>query len=228
MPFNYEKFIKFLQDNSDIKYLNFHKNLLNDDIKLLGVRTPILKQIAKEISKENYLSFIKQNKHEYYEEIIVHGLVIGYLKLPFNEIIPLLNGFLKFNRNWATNDVVASSLKIFKKNKEDGFNYILKLLKGKPFDKRFGIVLLLDYYIDENYISKIFNLIPNIKDDEYYVKMALAWLISIMYIKFPNETLNFLNQKKIDKWTHNKAIQKIIESNRISVQEKEEIKKLKY
>lgn len=227
VPFNYNNFIKELEKMSDLKYLEFNKSLLNDDIKLIGVRTPILKRIAKEISKENYLSFIKQNKHEYYEEIVVHGLVIGYLKLPFEEILKLLDEFLLFNCNWATNDLTVSNLKIFKTNKKLGFNYILKLLKGKSFDKRFGIVLLLNYYIDDDYIHKIFDLIPKIKDDNYYVGMSLAWLISIMYIKYPNETLNFLNKKLLDKWTFNKSIQKIRESNRVDSKTKEELKKLK-
>lgn len=227
MPFNYNNFINELKKTNDLKYLEFNKSLLNDECLLIGVRTPILKRIAKEISKENYLSFIKQNKHEYYEEIVVHGLVIGYLKLPFEEILKLLDEFLLFNCNWATNDLTVSNLKIFKTNKKQGFNYILKLLKRKSFDKRFGIVLLLTYYIDDDYIHKIFALIPKLKDDNYYVRMALAWLISIMYIKYPNETLNFLSKKLLDKWTFNKAIQKIRESNRVDNKTKEELKKLK-
>lgn len=225
---NYHAFISSLKKLGNTKYLNFEAKLLNDDSKLIGIYIPNLKQIAKSIAKGNYEFFIKQNSHYYYEEKLLHGLVIGYLKLDFKEILMLLDAFLPYNTNWAINDIVCANLKIFKKNLQDGYNYILKLLKSKrPFDKRFGFVLLLSYYINEKYLDDIFKLTSRVKDDNYYVKMAVSWLLSLCYINFPKQTISFLREKKLDKWTYNKTLQKIIESKRISKEDKEKLKKLK-
>lgn len=123
--------------------------------------------------------------------------------------------------------MTVSNLKIFRKNKEDGFKEIKKYLKNSnTWINRFGYVLLLNYYIDDKYIDKIFKLCENYKD-EYYVKMSIAWLISMCYIKYKDKTMEYLNNNELDKWTYNKAIQKIIESNRVSKEEKEILKKMK-
>ena len=225
---SYLEFIDFLKENKDEKYKNFHQKLLNDDINLIGIRTPILQVIAKEISKGNYTEFINQMNHNFYEEIIIHGLIIGNLKSPLNQIFELLDEFLKYNTNWAINDIVAAKLKIFNKNNDECYSYIQKLINSNnSFDIRLGIVLLLDHYINDNYIDKILKIVLNIKDDNYYVMMALAWLISICYIKYPDKTIEIIKSKKLNKLVHNKAIQKIIESKRVSIDEKEFLRDFK-
>ena len=222
----YEKFIKYLKSLQNINYKNFHSKLILDN-NLIGIKTPILKEIAKKISKGDYKSFIKLNKHKYYEEIIIHGLIIGYLK-DFNEVKELLDNFIPYNTNWAINDIVCANMKIFKKHQEEGFNIIKKYIKSNnPFQIRIGIVLLLDFYINEEYIDKIFKISNSIKLDNYYVKMANAWLISICYIKFKEKTYNYLLNNKLDKFTLNKAISKICDSKRVTIEEKEKIKKIR-
>ena len=223
----YNEFIKYLLELKDESYKNFHFKLLkNDEISVIGIRTPLLKEIAKKISKTDYLEFIKLNKHKYYEETILHGLVITYVKTEFEESIKLFNEYIKYIDNWASCDIVISNYKIFKKNLDLGFKYINNYLNNKnPWINRVGIVLLLNYYINNLYIDKILNICNNIKTNDYYVKMSIAWLISICLIKYYDKTYNFLQNNKLDDWTHNKAIQKAIESYRIK--NKEEIKKLK-
>lgn len=224
---DYQEFINYLQSLGDTKYLSFHQKLLNDNLNLIGIRTPILKNIAKEIVKGNYQEFLKINKHNFYEEIVIHGLIIGYLKIPFKDVLHLLDNFLKYNTNWAINDIVCANLKIFKTNLNEGYNYVLKLINSnRPFDKRFGLVLLLDFYINDEYIDKILEIVK-IYDEDYYVKMAISWLISICYIKYPHKTKPLFENKQLNIWIHNKAIQKIIESYRINQNEKNELKKLK-
>lgn len=222
----YNEFIKYLYSFQNLKYKEFHKKLiLTDD--LIGIRTDILKKIAKEIAKNDYKAFIKNNRHILYEENIIHGLLLGYLKLDFNDLKILIDNFLPFINNWAVCDLTVSNLKIFIKNKEDGFNEIKKYLKNSnTWINRFGYVLLLNYYIDDKYIDKIFKLCKNYKD-EYYVKMSIAWLISMCYIKYKDKTIEYLNNNELDKWTYNKAIQKIVESNRVSKEEKEVLRKMK-
>ena len=223
---NYNKFINYLFTFEDIKYKEFHSKLILSN-NLIGIRTPILKEIAKKISKGDYKTFIKLNKHEIYEEIIIHGLIIGYLS-DFNESLSLLDNFIPYVDNWAINDIVCANMKCFNNNQEEGYVFILECISSdNPWIVRFGIVLLLNFYINDNYIDKILDICNTIKSDDYYVRMAIAWLISICYIKYKNKTLNFLKQTKIDDWTFNKAIQKIIESTRVEIDEKIELKKLK-
>ncbi len=222
----YNEFIEYLYSLQDLKYKEFHKKLILTD-NLIGIRTEILKKIAKQISINDYEKFIKSNRHILYEENIIHGLLLGYLKLDFNSIKTLINAFLPNINNWAICDLTVSNLKIFKKNKKEGFNEIKKYLKSNnSWINRFGYVLLLNYYIESDYIDEIFKLLENYKD-EYYVKMSIAWLVSICYIKFKDKTLQYLNNNKLDNWTFNKSIQKIIESNRVQNKEKEILKKMK-
>ena len=184
-------------------------------------------EIAKEIVKGNYLEFIKLSHDDLYEEKIIHGLIIGYIKEDFKVIINLLDTYIPCIDNWAVNDTVCANLKIFKNNQE-GYRYIKKLLKSKePFTIRFALVLLLDFYVNEEYIDKILKIINEIKHDNYYVKMANAWALSICYIKYPEKTIPFLKKNNLDKWTQNKAISKIKDSKRVAKEEKLKIDKLK-
>jgi len=223
---DYYEFISYLFKIQDNKYKNFNKRLIPDDnINIIGIRIPILKKIAKEISKGNYNDFLKLIDYKYYEETIIYGYIISNLK-NIEKIITNLDIFVDKIDNWACCDTVASSLKIINKNKDCFFNYIKVKIKNDNFwIKRFCFVLLLSYFIEENYLKDIFRLCEKYNTKDYYVNMSVAWLISICFIKYKNPTLVFLNNNKLDNFTHNKTIQKIIESKRIN--NKEEIKKLK-
>lgn len=224
----YEDFLNELYNLQDLKYKEFHSKLIMTD-KLIGVRTPELKRIAKIIARSNYQEFFKDNKHELYEENLVHGLTLGYLKLDFEELKPLVDTFIPHIDNWAVCDMTVSNLKVYKKNKTKDivFDEIRNYLKNdNPWINRFGYVLLLEYFIEEEYMDDIFELCENYKD-HYYVKMAIAWLISMCYIKHKGRTLTFLKKNKLDVWTHNKAIQKIIESYRVEEQDKKLLRGLK-
>lgn len=219
-----DDFYEKLYSLQDLKYKEFHQKLIKKEI--IGIRTPKLKEIAKKISKHNYIEYINNCKHRYYEDTIIHGLIITYLNIDFNEIIALFDDFIPYIDNWATCDIVVCNFKIFKKNKEIGYKKIFEYVNSNnEFEIRVGLVLLLNYYIEPKYLNKIFAICDGIKNKEYYCEMAIAWLISICYIKYPNETYKYLLNNKLDKWTYNKTISKIVESNRVS--NKEEIKKLK-
>ena len=219
---DYNLFIDYLFTLQDIKYRDFHYKLLNNDkINLIGIKTPILRDISKKISKHNYLDFINNNKHKYYEEIIIHGLVIGY-----SNDIQLLDDYLKYIDNWAINDIVASNLKWFKKNQELGFKKIKKyILNNNPWIIRFGYVLLLNYYVNDDYIDEVINIIKSTTNDDYYVKMAVSWLISICFIKYKEKTIDLFKNNNLDKFIINKSISKINDSYRVNKIDKEFIKK---
>ena len=189
---------------------------------------PILKNISKTISKGNFLSFIEYVTNNTYEEWLIFGLIIGYSEINFEGKLNLLDKYITGIDNWASCDIACANMKDFKNNKEFGYQYILKLIKSnKCWCVRVGVVLLLDFYISKEYLEDIFNICNSIQLDEYYVKMAIAWLISICYIKYSEDTLKYLNNNNLDKFTYNKSIQKIIESTRISNEEKIRLKLMK-
>ena len=211
---NYEKFIEYLFSIKDLNYAKFHSNLTKNN-NIIGIKTPILKQIAKNISKTNYIDFIELNNHKYYEEIIIHGLIITYLK-DYHLAIKLFDEYINYIESWASCDIIVCNFKIIKKNLDNSFIKIKKYLNSPNFwINRVGIVSLLTYYLNDDYIDEVLKISDNINSNEYYVKMANAWLISICLIKYYDKTYNFLLNTKIDNWTYNKALQKAIESYRI-------------
>ena len=222
---DYNKFIEYLFSLKDDEYKKFNQKIVKTD-NIIGIRLPILKNIAKIIAKNDYLSFIKNNKHQYSEEIMLHGLVITYLKIDFNESIKLFDEYIKYIDSWATCDSVVMNYKIVSKNLDICLIKIKEYLKSdKPFVKRVGIVLLF-YYLNDNYIDEVLKLINSIKSEDYYVKMANAWLISICLVKYYDKTVKFLKSCQLDDWTYNKALQKAIESYRIK--DKETLRKMKF
>ena len=221
---DYNKFIEYLFSLKDDEYKKFNQKIVKTD-NIIGIRLPILKNIAKTIAKNDYLSFIKNNKHQYSEEIMLHGLVITYLKIDFNESIKLFDEYIKYIDSWATCDSVVMNYKIVSKNLDICLIKIKEYLKSdKPFIKRVGIVLLF-YYLNDDYIDEVLKLINSIKSEDYYVKMANAWLISICLVKYYDKTVKFLKSCQLDDWTYNKALQKAIESYRIK--DKDTLRKMK-
>ena len=221
---DYNKFIEYLFSLKDDEYQKFNQKIVKTD-NIIGIRLPILKNIAKIIAKNDYLSFIKNNKHQYSEEIMLHGLVITYLKIDFNESIKLFDEYIKYIDSWATCDSVVMNYKVVSKNLDICLIKIKEYLKSdKPFIKRVGIVLLF-YYLNDDYIDEVLKLINSIKSEDYYVKMANAWLISICLVKYYDKTVKFLKSCQLDDWTYNKALKKAIESYRIK--DKEILRKMK-
>ena len=219
-----------LLELSDKKYKEFHGGLCPGTENIIGVRVPILRNYAKELFKEQeWKQTIKEIDNEYYEEIMLQGMLIGQAKSEdINIILKHVENFVPKIDNWAICDVFCAGLKITKKYKKEVWDFIQKYLKSdKEFEIRFAVVMILDYYIEEQYLKEDLTIFNNIKHDGYYVKMAVAWALSVCLIKFYNETIQYLKKCKLDDWTYNKAIQKAIESYRISDEKKQELRKMK-
>lgn len=214
----YKDFIDYLFSIRDLKYSNFHSSLKVADV--IGIRVPILKMIARDIVKGNYREFLSLLKNNYYEEITLYGLIVSNIK-DLESSVFYLELFKERINNWSSCDTFCSSYKIVKKNKDFFEKYISKNINSNNFwVRRMCFVLLLDYYIEQEYLEKIFNLCNNYNTNDYYVKMAVAWLISICYIKYPDATLDYIKNNKLDDFTHNKAISKIKDSQRVSKEKK--------
>ena len=222
----YQELLNYLDSIKDLKYQEFSKRVVvYDDV--IGIRVDELKKIAKEISKGDYKGFIENNKSNIYELVLIEGLVYGYLKITFNELKDYLEKYLKKLKSWGQVDSVVANLKIFNKERKNGFLYAKKLIHNKSsFIKRFGIIILLDYYLHDEYIDKVLDIVSKVKSDDYYVKMAISWLTSVSYIKYKEKTLVYLVNIK-DNFIYNKTLSKIIESRRIDSKEKEFIKSLR-
>ena len=220
---------KELLNMQDKKYKEFQKGICPGVEEIIGIRIPILRSYAKELLKRYDFKYLMENiPSNYYEEIMLQGMLIGQAKLDFNEIIKYVEDFIPKINNWAVCDTFCTGLKITKKHKEEMWNFIQKYIKSdKEFYIRFGIVLILNYYIDEDYLYKNFKIFDSIKSDKYYVQMAVAWAISFCLIKFYDKTIEYLKNSKIDKFTYNKSIQKAIESYRITKEQKEFLRTLK-
>ncbi len=219
--------IKKLKENKDLKYKEFNSKIISTKYPMIGVKTPILKNIAKEISKKDYKTFLQNKNTDYYETVLIEGFVISHIK-DIEEALIYFDKFIKKIDNWAICDMTVSSMKIVKKNKDIFKDKIKEYLNSKEeFTVRVGIILLLDYYLEEEYLDEVFSLIDNIKREEYYINMAISWLISIALIKYKDKTLKYLKVCNLDDFTYNKALQKARESKRISKEDKKYYQKLK-
>ena len=224
---NIEKSLYSLQDK---KYQEFQKGLCPGVVNIIGVRIPELRKLAKELLK-NYSSkeLLENINDNYYEELMLQGMVIGGAKEDINTILKYVKEFVPKIDNWAICDTFCTSLKITKKYKKEMWKFIQEYLKSdKEFELRFAIVMILGYFIDEEYLEKDFKIFNNIKSDKYYVKMALAWAISICVIKYYDRSIKYLEKEAIlDDFTYNKAIQKARESYRLSKEQKDFLNTLK-
>lgn len=220
---------KELEELADEEYRKFHTGLCPNSNEILGVRVPILRNFAKEIVKEgNIEEYLKNALDNSYEEILLQGMVLGLLKTDIENFSKYLEKFIPKINSWAVCDVSVAGFKITKKNIEYMWIFTQKYLKSdKEFELRFAIVMMLDFYITEEYIDQVLEILNNIKHDGYYVKMAVAWTLQVAFVKFPNKTMKLLKNNKIDDWTYNKALQKIVESYRVDEKTKNEIRKMK-
>ena len=214
---------------ADDKYRSFHSNLCPGVENILGVRLPLLRKIAKSLSKEeDYYNYLNNGDTKYYEEIMIEGLIIGYLKTDNENRFNYIKNFIPKIDNWAICDSFCNNLKFTKENMNEVWNFILPYTSSEnEFDIRFAIVMMLNFYIIEDYIDDVLNTLNNINHDGYYVKMAVAWAVSYAYIDFPQKTLAFLKNNNLDNFTYNKSLQKIIESTRVSKEDKDLMRSLK-
>lgn len=222
----YKKFIDDLKKQKDDAFIDFSKKLICSKREFIGIRTPIVKIYAKDISKGDKEGFIKFSKKDYYEEILLRGFVIANTRSGYEYILPMIDEYIDDIDNWSLCDLFCSSLKIVRKYPDEFWRYVLGCLDSQsPWRIRFAVVLMLDYYIVPQYIKKVLSLCDNIRYDDYYVKMAVAWLISVSYVKFRDLTIEYLKDSHLDNFTYNRAIRKIIESRRVSESEKKNIKR---
>lgn len=212
---------------SEEKYRKFSASLLPGTKNILGVRLPYLRKLAKEILKLNYVEYIDSDEHIYFEEIMLCGMIIGYTKDDVTTKLNDIKNFLPKIDNWSVCDSFCNGLKFTRKNKKEIFEFLQPYFySNKTFEVRFALVMLLNYYVEESYLKSLYQIFDTIVNNDYYVEMALAWAISNCYIKYPEQTIEYLKKSKISNSTYKKTIQKICDSKKVNLNYKNIVRKL--
>ena len=217
-----------LFSHQDTKYRDMQIKIIPniDPESIIGVRTPELKKYAKELSKwDDVQDFLNDLPHKYFDENQLHAFIISGMK-DYDVCIEELERFLPYVDNWATCDQMSP--KIFKKHRKELLKYIKKWIKSKKtYTIRYGVGALMEHFLDEDFDLKYPEMVASLRSEEYYVNMMIAWYFATALAKQYNAILPYIEEKKLDVWTHNKAIQKSVESYRITPEQKEYLKTLK-
>ncbi len=215
-------------------YRDFAAGLLPGTENILGVRLPNLRKLARQIARSDgsfqadWRSFARETPF-YFEEIMLQGMVLGYVKITdqaqCGEMLSYIEAFVPKIANWSVCDSFCAGLKFTKEYKEEVWHFLTPYLRSdKEYEVRFGIVMLLFYYIKDQYIAEVLGILKHIRQDAYYVKMAVAWNLSMCYIAYPEAVGEILRSQELDVFTNNKTIQKICESRQASPEQKQKLR----
>lgn len=213
----------------DEKYKEFTLKIIPglEPDNVIGVRTPQIAKIAKEIIKSgDYSSFLDDCPHKYYEEMGIHVAIINSMK-DYDSVIREIDRFIPYVDNWATCDGIKPR-KAFSKNCDRLIIDAKRWIKSEHiYTKRFGIEMIMNFFLDDNFKREYNDLVASIRSDEYYINMMIAWYFATALAKQYNDTIPFIENRRLDEWTHKKTIQKARESYRITEEQKEYLKSLK-
>ena len=222
-----EKIVKELFEMQDEKYRDFQSALIpgSDLEKAIGIRTPLLRKYAKNLPLEDAKAFLLELPHEYFDENQLHAFIVSEIK-DIDACIKEVNTFLPYVDNWATCDQMSPV--IFKKHKDKLLVEVKRwIASSETYTVRFGIKMLMQHFLDEDFNLEYPEMVAKIQSEEYYVKMMIAWYFATALAKQYDSVIPFIEEGRLEKWTHNKAIQKSIESYRITTEQKKYLRTLK-
>ncbi len=212
----------------DLKYKDFQCKLMPTvpPDTVIGVRTPILRKLAKELSKvPKTVEFLKLLPHKYYDENNLHGFLVENI-MDYGEAVAAVDAFLPYVDNWATCDLMNP--KVFKRHRQELLTELQRWISSdRTYTIRFGIEMLMSHYLDEDFLSEYPKWVAGIRSEEYYVNMMIAWYFATALAKQWEAIIPYLEQNRLDKWTHNKTIQKAVESYRITEEQKVHLRLLR-
>lgn len=220
---------------ADPDYQAFQSRLLPGIDGVLGVRTPALRKYSKELLKKDWILYIRELKEAwdrgeplYYEEKLLWALCIGQGLKTWQEAEGRVREFVPVIDSWAVCDLFCGALKAAKKAPEDSFAFVRSYFSSdQEYELRFGAVMLLSYFTEGDYAREGLALLDQVRHEGYYVKMAVAWAVSIYFIRQPALTMEYLRRSSLDDWTYNKTIQKIRESFRVDLETKNLLQSMK-
>lgn len=218
-----------LLDLEDVGYREFHLKTCPQAQHVIGVRMPEQRKFAKKITKGDYWQFLDGFEPYYYEEVLITGIIIATAPMGLAERLDYVAWFVPKINNWAICDCFAASFKFHETDLPKVWDFLMSYKTSQQeYDLRFMFVMILDHFLRPEYLERIYQLLDSVQSDLHYVEMAKAWLIAELFTKYPRETLDYLGRDQLSKFAHNKAIQKACESRRISDQDKQTLRSLKF
>lgn len=211
----------------DAQYQKFHGSLVPGAENIIGVRVPELRALAKKLATGQWQQALVDLGTDYYEERVVRGLIIAQAPMSVSARQKLLEEFVPLINNWAICDVVCSTIKEADKEQESYWNFLQDYLgSAEEYPLRFGLVMLLDHFVDEHYIESVLDVLLHVNTADYYAQMAAAWALSVCYIKFPVLTEAVFLNPRLDDEIRQKGIQKCTESYRVKYKDKQRLKEI--
>lgn len=214
---------------SEPEFQKFSAALIPGEERMLGVRLPALRALAKEIARsDGWADYLAAAPRDYFEEIMLRGMIIGAVRISPEERISRIQAFIPEIDSWSICDSFCVGLKFTARNRETVFSFVRPYCGSKKeFEARFGYVMLLDFFLTEEYIDAVLSLVSSFSHPAYYAKMAVAWLLATALAKFPSQAMHCLKTAPLDDFTYRKTIQKALESFRVSPALKQELRKLR-
>lgn len=219
-----------LAEYVDETFKDFTSALIPGSRQILGVRVPILRKIAKEIAKGDWKTYLYEGTEDTYEEVAIKGFVIGYVKAELEVLLPYIAEHIEKINDWSLCDGFCSTLKIVAKYREEFLEFLLAYSKyDDEFKQRVVAVMLMNYYLTDEYIDVSLEVLDSLKNEKYYSKMAVAWAIATAWAKQRAKTWVYMQDgnNSLDDWTYNKAIQKMLESYRVREEDKTMLRGMK-
>ncbi len=214
---------------SEPEFQKFSAALIPGEERMLGVRLPALRVLAKEIARsDGWVDYLAAAPRDYFEEIMLRGMIIGAVQISPEERIRRIQSFIPEIDSWSICDSFCAGLKFSAKNREMVFSFVRPYCGSqKEFEARFGYVMLLDFFLTEEYIDAVLERVSCFSHPAYYAKMAVAWLLATALAKFPSQAMHCLKTAPLDDFTYRKTIQKALESLRVSPALKQELRELR-
>ena len=217
-----------LKSMAEEEYRVFSSRLLPGKKNILGVRLPALRSLAKTMARGDWQTYILWNEKKYFEEYMLHGMILGYAKMDFDTLLVYITQLLPCIDNWSVCDSFCAGLKAFEKNLALGFEFLRPLAGSKKeYEARFAFVMYLDHYKSSPYIHEILKAATQLKAKEYYARMSVAWMLSKYYVNYLEEVTALLEDSLLDEFTHNMTISKICDSTVVSREDKAIVKRLR-
>lgn len=227
---SYDAFRAQLFSQAEADYKAFHEKLLCSSLPVIGLRVPFLRKMAKEIAKKDGIAFLQHCGRETYEERLLYGLVAAALPVSYEAFLPYCDYYTEhLAENWAHCDVFCSSVKkIIKGNEREFFDHIKTYLSSEnPWAVRMGLVMMLTHFLLPEYMEEVLERTDAIHSEQYYIRMAQAWLLATAWAKDRERMLAYIERHHLDDWTFHKFIQKCCESYRILKEDKIFLRALK-
>ena len=217
-----------LKENAEKNYRDFSSTLSPGAKNMYGVRIPKLRSLAQNIAREDWRAYLDNAADASFEEIMLQGFVIGYARMSIYEALEYFKHFIPKINDWAINDCVCSTFKIARKYPGKVWDLLMDYVESDgEFEQRVVAVMLMDYFLTDDYIDRVFEAYDRLKHPGYYRMMGVAWGVATAYAKYPEKTHSYLLDNKLDDRTYNMAIQKMLESRRVSAEDKNVLRNMK-